>query len=155
MGMDMTAALKDWDFSDESANGTGGLINRQKSAGTLVVMALDIKRRTGCFLDRERKTQSVTSLSSCDCRDFGFVGKSPRKTSQPCRHIYRLAMELGLLELRYLDHEAREALRVPRRPARELLAKLRPVLRAFSANVSDGPPPRSRASASPHHTPGN
>jgi hypothetical protein len=62
-------------------------------------------------LDREKKIQSKASLSTCDCRDFAFVGKTPRKTFQPCKHIYRLAMELGLLEPRYLDHEAREALR--------------------------------------------
>jgi len=107
----MTAALKDWAFGDESANGTVGMINRQKSAGNLVLLALDPIARTGRFLDRERKTQSITSLTACDCRDFLFVGKSPRKTFQPCKHVYRLAMELGLLEPRYLDHEARESLR--------------------------------------------
>jgi len=103
--------LEQWDFGDDGANGTEGLINRQKSAGNLVVLALDASAQTGVFLDRERKLQSSASLSACDCRDFNFVGKSPRKTFQPCKHIYRLAMELGLLGTRYLDHEAREALR--------------------------------------------
>lgn len=107
----MAAELIGWDFSDEVANGTGGLINRQKSAGNLVLLSFDASGRTARFLDRERKIQSITSLSSCDCRDFLFVGKSSRKTFQPCKHIYRLAMELGLLQPTYLDHEAREALR--------------------------------------------
>jgi hypothetical protein len=101
--------LEQWDFANETANGTEGLINHQKSARNLILLALDEKARTGVFLDREKKLQSTASLSACDCRDFNFVGKSPRKTFQPCKHIYRLAMELGLLEPRYLDHEAREA----------------------------------------------
>lgn len=107
----MADQLEKWDFADEAANGTEGLINRQKSAGNLVVLALNGEARTGVFLDREKKLQSRASLATCDCRDFGFVGKSPRKTFQPCKHIYRLAMELGLLEPRYLDHEEREAQR--------------------------------------------
>lgn len=108
----MTATLKGWDFSDETLNGSQGLINRQKSAGNLVLLSLDQQRRTAVFLDREKKLQSNTSLDCCDCRDFHFVGKLPRKTYQPCKHVYRLAMELGLLSASYLDHEAREALRL-------------------------------------------
>lgn len=107
----MATMLKNWDFADEILNGTEGLINRQKSAGNLILLSLDEQTRTAVFLDREKKIQSSSSLASCDCRDFHFVGKSPRKTFQPCKHIYRLAMELGLLSPRYLDHDAREALR--------------------------------------------
>jgi hypothetical protein len=103
--------LGGWDFADEALNGSEGLINRQKSAGNLILLALDRQGRTAVFLDREKKVQSNTSLDSCDCRDFQFVGKTPRKTFQPCKHIYRLAMELGLLVPRYLDHHEREALR--------------------------------------------
>lgn len=108
----MAAALNDWDFGDEGLNGSEGLINRQKSAGNLILHSLDEQNRTAVFLDREKKLQSRTSLASCDCRDFHFVGKSPRKTFQPCKHIYRLAMELGLLAPCFLDHDAREALRL-------------------------------------------
>jgi hypothetical protein len=107
----MADGLEHWNFHDEAANGTEGLVNRQKSALNLVVIALDQAKRTGVFLDREKKIQSSTSLTSCDCRDFHFVGRGLRKTPQPCKHIYRLAMELGLLEPKYLDHEAREAFR--------------------------------------------
>lgn len=103
--------LNDWDFADEALNGVEGLINRQKSAGNLVLLSLDQLNRTAVFLDREKKLQNSTSLASCDCRDFRFVGRSPRKAFQPCKHIYRLAMELGLLSPHYLDHDAREALR--------------------------------------------
>lgn len=108
----MAGMLEQWDFADEAVNSTAGLINRQKSAGNLIVLALDEEGRTGVFLDREKKLQSTASLSACACRDFSFVGKVSRKIFQPCKHIYRLAMELGLIEPRYLDHEAREALRV-------------------------------------------
>jgi len=81
--------LREWDFSDEAINGSPGLINRQKSAGNLVVLALDPGARTGTFLDRDKKLQAHASLGTCDCRDFGFVGKSERKSLQPCMHIYR------------------------------------------------------------------
>jgi hypothetical protein len=103
--------LEHWNFGDEATNGTEALINRQKSAGNLVLIALDEEARSGVFLDQEKKLQSRATLSDCDCRDFSFIGKSPRKSFQPCKHIYRLAMDLGLLDPRYLDHDAREALR--------------------------------------------
>lgn len=108
----MEEVLASWDFEDEEANCSAGLINRQKSAWNLIALSLDREGRTGVFFDREKKIQSTASLSSCDCRDFRFVGRVPRKAFQPCKHIYRLAMELGLLEPKYLDHEAREALRL-------------------------------------------
>jgi hypothetical protein len=66
----MAATLEHWDFQDDAVNGTESLINRQKSAGNLIVLALDHKARTGRFLDQERKIQSETSLQCCDCRDF-------------------------------------------------------------------------------------
>jgi predicted nucleic acid-binding Zn finger protein len=103
--------LEGWNFQDDVMNGSPGSINRQKSAANLVVIRLDHKARTGVFLDHEKGTQSTTSLTTCDCRDFQFVGRVPRKTLQPCKHVYRLAMELGLLAAKYLDHEAREAIR--------------------------------------------
>jgi predicted nucleic acid-binding Zn finger protein len=108
----MKAVLENWDFSDQKLNGSVSLVNRQKSATRLVVLALDRAARSGRFFDREKELGADTTLRHCSCKDFSFVGKSPRKSFKPCMHIYRLAMELGMLEPRYLDHDAREALRV-------------------------------------------
>lgn len=108
----MDARLTNWNFADEEANSTPGLINRQKSARNLIVLGLNDVERRGRFLDPERNIESTASLEACDCRDFLFVGKATRKSFQPCKHIYRLAMELGVLEPRYWDHAAREAQRL-------------------------------------------
>jgi len=105
----MAGRLESWDFADDALNGTTSLTNRQKSAAHLAVAALDRTARTASFLDVEHQTKSQTSLQSCDCRDFLFVGRTPRKKLQPCMHIYRLAMELGLMEPHYLDHTGRQA----------------------------------------------
>lgn len=71
----MSGSIEGWDFADEAANGTRGLIHRQKSADDLVLLALDEKARAGVFLDREKQLLSAASLSACDCHDFMFVGK--------------------------------------------------------------------------------
>jgi hypothetical protein len=106
----MAAQLESWDFANDALNGTTSLINRQKSAANLVVTALDRNACTGSFFDPERKVNSQATLQSCDCHDFSFVGRTPRKKFQPCMHIYRLAIELGRLDPHYRDYAARDAL---------------------------------------------
>ena len=108
-GLRWTVVLKVWDFGDPESNGTVSQVNRQKSAVNLVVASLDRGRQLGQFLDREKRVTNIASLSGCDCRDFSFVGRTPRKSFKPCMHIYRLAMELGLLEAKYQDHALRRA----------------------------------------------
>ena len=102
--------LTNWDFSDEAANSTTQQINRQKSARNLELRNLDSSIPSALFYDTGRREMHTATLTICDCRDFGFAGSSPRKSFKPCMHIYRLAMELGLIEAKYLDHAARAAL---------------------------------------------
>ena len=101
--------LKDWNFSDTAANSTIPQINRQKSARNLEVIAIDPRNQVATFLDQKKKQKNTASLSQCDCHDFGFAGTNPRKSFKPCMHIYRLAIELGLLEAKYEDSDARRA----------------------------------------------
>ena len=101
--------LRNWDFRDPEANETLSQINRQKSAMNLLVASLDRDRRTGQFLDPKKGILVTASLERCECRDFGFAGNSARKSFRPCMHIYRLAMELGLMDVRFADHAARRA----------------------------------------------
>lgn len=112
MGPDAGEAdqLETWDFQDPVANGAEALVNRQKSALNLVSLEVDEDQRTGIFFDREKKTRIKATLASCECRDFLFVGQTRRRRLQPCKHIYRLAIELGLLEPKHLDHKARQRL---------------------------------------------
>ena len=63
----------------------------------------------GVFLDPKKETRNTASLTRCDCKDFNFSGNSPRKCFKPCMHIYRLAMELGLLEMKYEDSKAKDS----------------------------------------------
>ena len=85
-------------------------MNRQKSARNLVLRALDPGIPRAIFYDPDRGETHTASLAACDCRDFNFAGTNPRKTFKPCMHVYRLAMEVGLIEAKYLDHAARMAL---------------------------------------------
>jgi hypothetical protein len=100
------ALLQDWDFSDPSTNGTTSQVNRQKSARNLTVVSLDPSVPSGVFSGGRGHDTHAATLDECDCHDFNFVGQSPRKSFKPCMHIYRLAMELGRMEARYLDHRA-------------------------------------------------
>src|SRR5512139_2119883 len=98
--------LQDWDFADDPANSATALINRQKSARNLDILELDLETGMGIFYDPKRDVRSSCTLKCCDCHDFNFSGNSPRKTFKPCMHIYRLAIELGLIKEKYLDHAA-------------------------------------------------
>ena len=101
--------LTNWNFKDETANSTTQQINRQKSARNLEVLQFDPSEPRAVFFDPKRVTRHTATLTECDCGDFNLAGTNPRKTFKPCMHIYRLAIELGLIEARYLDHRARFA----------------------------------------------
>jgi hypothetical protein len=103
----VVSMLNHWNFGDDAANATLAQINRQKSALNLFVVALDRHSRSGIFADPKRREDHTATLKQCDCHDFNFAGRSPRQRFAPCMHIYRLAMELGLLEPKYLDAGAR------------------------------------------------
>jgi predicted nucleic acid-binding Zn finger protein len=101
--------LETWDFKEPLINSTTPQINRQKSARNLMVIAIDKHNATAVFFDVKKGTKNNATLKKCDCKDFNFSGNAPRKIFKPCMHIYRLAMELGLLETKYEDHRAKEA----------------------------------------------
>lgn len=63
-----------------------GQVNRQKSALKLNVQSVDQAAQTGKINDY------AVSLEECSCRDFAMHHK-------PCKHMYRLAYELGLFSL--------------------------------------------------------
>ena len=109
--------LGTWDFEDPLINSTTPQINRQKSARNLTVITIDKHNTTGVFLDATKGTRNTATLARCDCKDFNFSGNGHRKTFKPCMHIYRLAMELGLLEAKYEDHRVKEAIIVQQKQA--------------------------------------
>ena len=102
--------LTNWNFKDEAANSTTPQINRQKSARNLDVVQFDPSEPRAVFFDPKRNKRHTATLTECDCTDFNFAGAAQRKSFKPCMHIYRLAIELGLIEAKYLDHRARFAL---------------------------------------------
>jgi len=121
--------LGTWDFEDPLINSTTPQINRQKSARNLTIITIDMQNATGAFWDVKKGTGNNATLARCDCKDFNFSGNAPRKTFKPCMHIYRLAMELGLLEAKYEDHRAKEAIIVQQKQAEtERLQALKPDL---------------------------
>lgn len=101
--------LDTWDFKDPLTNSTTPQVNRQKSARNLMIVTVDKQNATAVFWDVKKGIGNTATLARCDCKDFNFSGNVPRKTFKPCMHIYRLAMELGLLDAKYEDHRAKEA----------------------------------------------
>jgi hypothetical protein len=96
--------LANWDFGDEKINSGTQQVNRQKSALNIEVIEIDKEGNTGVFSDKKNGIVTAT-LSECECKDFNFIGNSPRKSFFPCMHIYRLAMELSLMEEKQIYQE--------------------------------------------------
>jgi hypothetical protein len=95
----VTPTLRQWNFGSELEDQLSPQINRQKSARNLVVETFDLVGQSGVFFDLKRKNTHTATLHGCDCGDF----LRQRKVVRPCMHIYRLAAELGLLELTEMD----------------------------------------------------
>jgi hypothetical protein len=94
--------LNNWDFSNIVLNSEGALVSRQKSALKLEVVDINKEMKTGMFFDNERNIIPV-SLGKCECKDFLYIGRGKRKKLTPCKHIYRLAMELGVFNVKHHD----------------------------------------------------
>jgi len=111
--------LQNWDFADEKLNSSLQLVNRQKSALRVHKVDLDTVHRQGVFFDGNNGTVK-TSLNECECHDFNFIGLGARKKFQPCVHIYRLAIELGMMEAKHVDSKMKwEALTSEEKRAKE------------------------------------
>ncbi len=65
--------------------------NAQKAETTPI--SVDKSAKTATFLGSGKEPYN-TSLSFCSCSGFA-------RTKAPCKHIYRLAMELGIIDLPY------------------------------------------------------
>lgn len=98
--------LVNWDFRDEKINSSPQRVNRQKSALNVKVIEIDLENNAGIFSDKKNGVVA-TRLDECECQDFNFIGKSIRKSFFPCMHIYRLAMELGLIKVKHFDYKAK------------------------------------------------
>ena len=94
--------LTSWDFKDEALNSTNQQINRQKSARHLEIFQFDPSEPRAVFYDHKRKRANVATLTHCDCNDF-----NRQKNVKPCMHIYRVAIEVGLIEPKYFGWQAR------------------------------------------------
>lgn len=63
----------------------------------LIPISVDKYAQTGQF-NGSGKEPYNTTLKNCDCFDF-------KRRKMPCKHIYRLAIELGLIDTSHLDVE--------------------------------------------------
>ena len=94
--------LEDWDFGDEEKNATISLINRQKSAMEIEFVEFDPNDKIWLLWDK-RNGPIEGTITSCECKDFNYAGNSKRKKFAPCMHIYRIAIETGLMKSKYLS----------------------------------------------------
>lgn len=58
------------------------------------ILRIDFENLSGAFFAGVGTDDYNTTLSHCDCQDF----KYNKKGQAPCKHIYRLAIELGLID---------------------------------------------------------
>lgn len=71
---------------NKSLHSEYGQLQRQQRATTFTMDSIDVENQTG-----KRKDYDV-SLERCTCVDFSQRGK-------PCKHMYRLAIELGIFSV--------------------------------------------------------
>jgi len=98
--------LENWDFLSTELNEKLSQVNRQKSALNLEPDYVDKNEKLAAFPD-EGAGPIQTTLQWCTCKDFNFVGDSPRKSFAPCKHIYRLCFELGTMRPAHFDAKMR------------------------------------------------
>lgn len=85
--------LRDWNDWDENLHESQEQINRQGWAMTYPFsFEIDRDKETGIFSSTSDLPYYKTTLSHCDCGDF-------QTRHLPCKHIYRLAVELGYIEM--------------------------------------------------------
>lgn len=81
-----------WDSSVNSTDDAQKRIKKATSAD-LTPISVDYEAQTGVF-NGSGKTPYEVTLDFCNCGDF-------RRRKLPCKHIYRLAMELGVIKNDY------------------------------------------------------
>lgn len=85
--------LKDWNFWDNSVHCEQPQIERQaRCLYYPFTFEINKENGTGIFSSTTDIPFYNTTLSNCDCYDF-------QERKQPCKHIYRLAVELGVIEI--------------------------------------------------------
>ncbi len=85
--------LADWPDWDESIHAEEAQIERQ-GRSMLYPFTFKVKKKakTARFSSTSDLPYYDTTLSHCDCYDF-------QNRQLPCKHIYRLAVELGIIEI--------------------------------------------------------
>ncbi len=85
--------LKEWSDWENSIHESEAQISRQGRAMTYPFdFSIKRKNQTAKFSSTSDLPYYNTSLSSCTCGDF-------EERQLPCKHIYRLAVELGIIEI--------------------------------------------------------
>lgn len=85
--------LKEWSDWEVSVHNDDAQISRQGRAMTYPFMFdIDTAAKTARFSSSSDLPYYDTSLSQCNCYDF-------QGRQLPCKHIYRLAVELGVIEI--------------------------------------------------------
>lgn len=85
--------LKEWSEWEVAVHNDADQISRQGRAMTYpFTFDIDPAAKTARFSSTSDLPYYDTSLSQCTCGDFQY-------RHLPCKHIYRLAVELGLIEI--------------------------------------------------------
>ena len=85
--------IKEWNCWDNSVHCDEKQIERQgRSIHYPFTFKIDSKNNCGIFSSTSDMDYYETTLSNCTCYDFA-------ERNLPCKHIYRLAVELGVIEI--------------------------------------------------------
>lgn len=94
----ITGELIEWDFNDLELNNAKWFISKQENARDLEIVQLDKINNIAIFFDIDGEDR-ITTLAWCTCHTFNYFGPDIFNKHVPCKHIYRLANELGLMDL--------------------------------------------------------
>lgn len=85
--------LRPWPEWDEHIHADDAQISRQsRSMSYPFNFKINKSKKTGTFSSTSDLPFYTTTLSECNCYDF-------QNRKLPCKHIYRLAVELGIIEI--------------------------------------------------------
>ena len=85
--------LKEWPDWEEAVHSDDAQISRQGRSMTYpFIFDIDFASNTARFSSTSDLPYYDTSLAQCNCYDF-------QERHLPCKHMYRLAVELGIIEI--------------------------------------------------------
>lgn len=124
--MDAKELWSKWDGNHDTPDQTKRLASAKKA--DLTPVSISTETLEGRF--QGSHGQYLTTLESCNCVDFV-------RRKLPCKHMYRLAIELGLLGDSVKAKGDKTAVKIPRSSKRERLISVVGIIENYPAEIQE------------------